>query len=162
MGEKGGRGGRWERKEEREGGEEREWAERKEGGGGRKGRGERKGSRERRGRGGRVLKFSRLSLVANPSTREARPNEENTYIGQGTLMPPDSAFDCNRSRSYGVILIQHFIYDWNYVKIDSTFNHNDTDTMCREMGYTHYVRNTLITLSTARQIFGQTYNKVGE
>jgi hypothetical protein len=155
-------GGRWEGREEREGGE-------------RKGRGERRGSWERRERGerrggrgeggeeeGRRILIIRLSLIVHPSTRKAKPYNENTYIGQGTLMPPDSASECNRSRSYGIIIIRHFSYAWKYVKIDSTVSHNDTDTICREMGYTHYVRNSLITLSTAKQIFGQTYNDIDE
>ena len=92
-------------------------------------------------------------IIAQPSTRTPVSSGDTTYVGQSTLLPPTNALGCNRSRSYGVILIKRYPYRWDYMTNDSTLSRNDTDTICREMGYTHSVRNSLLTIAQSDLVF---------
>ena len=82
-------------------------------------------------------------------------HNENTYIGQVALVPPVDRLLLNLSRSWGVITIKHYSGrqgdKWDYIRnTGGLLTLNDTDTICREMGYTHSVLNSLQTVKSLR------------
>ena len=87
-----------------------------------------------------------IFTVASHSTRNLE-NEENTYIGQVALVPPDDMLSLNLSRSWGLITIKHYSWRWDYIGY-GLLTLSDADTICREMGYTHSVINTLQTIKS--------------
>lgn len=73
---------------------------------------------------------------------------DNGYSGQVALVPPTGVSQYIYSKSFGVVV---FLEDqeqrgWSYiVKDSSSFNYNVADTACRAMGFTHVVRNSVMT-----------------
>ena len=107
-----------------------------------------------------------IVFVASYSTRNHNMKfDANTYIGQGALQPPDSAVGCHRSQSYGVVLMKHDKGMWSYLQNDSSpmLTLSETDTICRAMGYTHSVPNSLWTVRQSKHIFkNHTYKNLSE
>ena len=73
----------------------------------------------------------------------------NTYIGQVALVPPVDMVPLNLSFSWGIIVIKTS-QRWDYIWKDKSLDLNETDTICREMGYTHSVVNSLQTVQYLR------------
>ena len=87
-------------------------------------------------------------IAASYSTRAEYST--NAYVGQPALLPPIDGLMCNRSRSWGVITIKRNEKRWHYIRNDSNLlTSDDTDTICREMGYTHSVHNSLLTVRSS-------------
>ena len=74
----------------------------------------------------------------------------NTYIGQAALVPPEYLLSRNQSRSSGAMIMKHFSGRWDIIRNDdkSMLTLNDTTTICREMGYTHPIPNSLETVGS--------------
>lgn len=95
------------------------------------------------------------AIIASVSTRNGPDRNHNTYVGQVALQPPDALADYNYSRSLGVVTVkvEALKNGWQYVwKNEAPFDYDDADTVCRAMGYTHAVKNSVMTVRQCRDL----------
>ena len=99
-----------------------------------------------------------LLFTANITTQI--PSQGHAYRGQVTLVPPTSA-PANASHSYGAVIIKKEETDdaqWRFVNQGPQIVDKETaDTMCRQMGYTDAVPNSVMNLSRA-EMHGDEYD----
>lgn len=108
-----------------------------------------------------AVSLSALSFRADEKTTHTPSAwDAHTYRGQVTLVPPTSMTDYNVSRSYGAVIVRESdAYNtWRYISVDLQVKQEAADTMCREMGFTHAVMNTVANLSTSEYIYGYQYH----
>ena len=90
---------------------------------------------------------------------ERKADYGNTYDGQMAIIPFAVLIrdDRNFSRSLGVVVVK-LQKHWKFFGNDSSlFDLNTADTVCRSMGYTHAVKNSV---TTAAQ-YNRAYNFEG-
>ena len=84
--------------------------------------------------------------------------EANTYDGQVALIPPKGVINFNYSWSFGVVTVREKEKFWKYIWDNSSlFDFNGADTACRAMGYTHVVRNSVMTAKQHTIAYGDNY-----
>ena len=90
-------------------------------------------------------------MIAKPD------NEAKTYDGQVALIPPKIFTYFNYSWSFGIVTMREE-KSWKFILNDSSsFSLNDTDTVCRAMGYTHVVKNSMMTAKQYTKVYGDNY-----
>ena len=96
------------------------------------------------------------STTCDPATTPS-----NVTAGQVALVAPNQSLNCcNVSHSYGVVVVKHEQV-WKYIIKEGYVNETVTSTLCREMGYTHAVLNSVMTLGLSDGIYNSsnyTYN----
>ena len=105
--------------------------------------------------------------IATFSTRDRPKGNQNTYVGQVALQPPDSLAlaKYNYSRSFGVVTVKvaESKNGWQYVwKNKSPFDYDDADTVCRAMGYTHAVKNSVMTATQYQLTLNWTFHNLNK
>ena len=67
--------------------------------------------------------------------------------------------DYNVSRSYGAVIIKETAkYNtWKYFYYDQVVDQRVADTLCREMGFTHAMMNTITGLNVSEYVYGYQY-----
>ena len=85
--------------------------------------------------------------------------EANTYHGQVALIPPNGVVNFNYSQSFGVVTVREKEKFWKFIWNDSSlFSLNDANTVCRAMGYTHVVKNSVVTAKQHTTAYGANYS----
>lgn len=84
------------------------------------------------------------------------------YRGQVALIKPNFLDNRNVSHSHGVVRIaKGSSYEpWWFVYLSpkELLSQNTADTMCRQMGYTHAVLNSIMNKTVNSQVYGYNYN----
>ena len=65
------------------------------------------------------------------------------------MLPPISVNTLNISKSTGVLIVLNKEEEWSFVKTNSLGTHI-ADTACRTMGYTHAMKNSVMTVGEYR------------
>ena len=99
----------------------------------------------------------------NPGTARPRDTDNSaltTYRGQVALVPPETQVELNISRSYGVAIIRQGGGRWEYIKKepDHFLDQAEADTLCRQMGFTHAMMNSIVNVSISTHIYGYSYD----
>lgn len=84
-------------------------------------------------------------------------NEYQYYLGEVNFIPPLSTTSLKFSRSLGAVAISAvpntLNFNFVYVKDIYNFDINVGDTICRAMGFTHAVRNSVMTQNNTEYSF---------
>ena len=83
------------------------------------------------------------------------------YIGQVTLFSPSVMNSYNATRSSGIVILKDSIESntWRYFKKNVLVGQKMADTVCRAMGFTHAVLNSVISKSQSDQIYAYEYEQ---
>ena len=74
------------------------------------------------------------------------------------LVSPKSQADLNVSRSYGVAVISQRNKRWEYIKKEGNVGQAVADTLCREMGFTHALLSSVMSVGNSEHHYNYTYN----
>ena len=94
------------------------------------------------------------SHADHATTRDPAKMPSNVFLGQVALVAPDQSLNYfNVSHSYGVVVVKQESV-WQYIiKKGDYVDQAVTDTLCREMGYTHTVLNSVMNLGLSDDIY---------
>ena len=102
-----------------------------------------------------------LSHAGSRTTHDPSQWDSDVYRGQVALVPPvrslQSRLGNNVSHSYGVVAVRQERV-WQYIKKEGYVGQAVADTLCRGMGFTHAVLNSVMNLSLSKYIYNNSYN----
>ena len=73
-------------------------------------------------------------------------------------MPPMSQVGLNISHSYGVVLVSQQGGRWEYIETESYLDPTVAETICRGMGFTHALLNSVMNVSLSKHHYNYTYD----